>query len=205
MTARTLDEYVAQGNALSFGVTARAGGRLTNGAMTGAIRDEGAAPEGVVARPDQLLITAATRVLVKDCMDQITRRFPGFLWAIQPDERGGVINLFCRNFHATWGYTIRTRDVQDDPKRTEAIKGAMELLRRFRYPVDTARRGGQVCFNAELAAAVPRDGTGMAIPDITDIADKRRKLTAEVELALATGRAEIVVGADGGKIVQVNR
>jgi len=160
------------------------------------IRDAGAQPEGEVHHPDLLVgLSASLHLLAKDVADALIKRWPGFLWAVQPDQRGQIINVFCLNFSGEWGYTIRVTDIQDDPKRKEAIRAGGEILRRFGYTLDR--------FDAQAANHVPRDFKGEGIPDISDMPASRKKLRAELDAAHAAGRTRELVMPDGTKILEV--
>lgn len=161
---------------------------LLNAFRRPAIRDAGADPEGVATHPDELLVNASLQILCKDSADLLVRHYPGFLWAVEPDERGGIINIYCLNFHDQWGYTIKTADLQMDPRRREVIRAGGELLRRFHY------KGSR--FNVQAANAVPRGIDGRAIPDVSDMPKSKRRAQAEAELALAEGRATVVTIGD---------
>jgi hypothetical protein len=159
-------------------------------------RDTNGSPEGTVFNPNDLVgISASTHILVKDMADLLTKRYPGFRWAIQPNEVGGVFNIFCLDFHSVWGYVIRYDDVMNDPKRREAIKAGREILRRFRYRLDR--------FNPQEMALVPRDLQGQAIPDVSDLKRSRFTKQAELNHMIATGKARVVAAARGGHIIEV--
>lgn len=163
---------------------------------TNPYRDEGADPEGEVLHPADLVgLSASLHLLAKDIAGELMKSFPGFLWAIAPDQRGGIIDIFCLNFHDQWGYTIRIADIQDDPKRREALRAGAEILRRFRYPGTR--------YDAQLANNVPRDINGKAIPDLSDHKANRMTEKASIALAISQGRAKEVVGPDGQRMLRV--
>lgn len=132
-------------------------------------RDPNGEPEGLFNTPDALELSAPTAVLMKDIIQTLTRTYLGFRWAIQPDERGNVFNIFCLDFSGRYGYVIRFSDVQDDPARKEAVRAAGEILARFGY------RGTR--YEAERMAQVVRRPDGEAVPDLSDhrSAKERRK------------------------------
>ncbi len=167
----------------------------------GAIRDEGASPEGVVDNPNDLLVSASTEILVRDIIDSLLKRYPGFIWAIQPDERGGIFNIFCTNFSSKWGYTIKIADIQHDAKRVEAMRAGGEILRRFGYPAD------KYDLSLDRAYVRRRPGSNEAIPNLTGVksANVKQQTQAEVELAIVEGRAEVVTRPDGTQVIQVPR
>lgn len=156
-------------------------------------RDPNGEPEGMSANPNALELSAATSVLMKDIIKVLTRTYIGFRWAIQPDERGRVFNVFCLDFSARYGYVIRFEDVQNDPERKEAIRAAGEILARFHYP---GRK-----YDPVKMAEVVRRPDGEAVPDLSD--SKRKKVTDKnaVERAYYGGKAygirlgnQIIVG-----------
>lgn len=152
--------------------------------------------EGVVLRPDQLNKHnhASTVILCKDIADLLTKLYPGWAWAVQPDERGKVINIFNLNLHTEYGYTIRMMDIMNDPRRQAAIAGGSEILKRFRMPNAMDR--------ARLSEA-PRDMRGMCIPDISDFRSKKEKMNAEIAMGLANGTMEVVETPEG-RFLKVN-
>lgn len=155
-------------------------------------------PQGVVTEPNQFIgLHASTEIVVKDIADLLTRKMPGFRWAVQPNEKGGVVNIFCLDFHSIWGYVIRYDDVMNDPKRREAIRAGRMILRRFRYP-------GTV-YRPELMAEIKRTPDGQAIPDVGDMKATRFTKKAELDMAMATGKARVVGTKGSGQIIEVQR
>lgn len=149
------------------------------------VRDAGAQAEGVANSPDELVgLHGSMHILCKDTADLLVRHYPGFLWAVQPDIEARVINIYCLNFHDSWGYTIKVSQLDMDPDRREVVRAGAELLRRFRYPGTK--------FDMDAANNVPRGPDGKAIPDLSDFAPSRKKAQSEAELAIAEGRGEII-------------
>lgn len=187
----TPDERKAVDSVLNYARKTGIGSSLRTG-----VREVGGEPEGIVNNPNDLVgLSASTDILVRDMAAILTSKFPGFRWAIQPNEFGRVFNIFCLDFHAIWGYRIRYDDVQDDPKRREAVKAARTILRRFRYPGSA--------YKPELMAAIKRNIKGEAIPDLSDMAPTRFTRKAEIEYKLATGKARIVGTQDGRQVLEV--
>jgi hypothetical protein len=150
-------------------------------------RDRHADPEGIVARPDDLLdIPAALINLVKDIADKLEKLYPGWSWAVQPDHRGGVINIFSWRLSGKYGYRLHTRRVQDDPTRKAAMEAGGEILERFGF-----RRGSyssQSWMAAERYMGAPR-------MDITDKShqDQRRYRDEAFSRAVREGRINVRV------------
>lgn len=127
-------------------------------------KDPHADPEGIVFTPQQLQVRVSTLVLVKNIADTLERHYPGWLWAVQPDERGGVINIFSLRLSGQWGYRLHTGKIQDDARCRKAIEAGGEILERFRQ-----RRGA---YDYQRWQAAPRYMGGVAM----DISDKDRKI-----------------------------
>lgn len=132
------------------------------------------------ANPNALELSAATSALMKDIIYRLTQTYIGFRWAIQPDERGRVFNIFCLDFSSRYGYVIRFEDVQSDPARKEAVRAGGEILARFHY------KGRK--YEPLRMAEVVRRPNGEAIPDLSD--HRRKKVTDKnaVERAYYAGK-----------------
>ena len=173
-------------------VTRRAARTLASGK-----KDPYGDAEGEVRRPEQLskYTHASTVILCKDIADILTKQYPDYAWAVQPDERGQVINIFNLHCHNSLGYTIRFDDIMHDMRRKQAYRAGGEILERFRLSRKMDRE--------ELKSA-PRDAHGMLIPTLDDQAASRLKDNAEYALKLATGDWEIV-DTPRGKYLRKNQ
>jgi hypothetical protein len=111
------------------------------------------------------------------------------MWCVQPDERGGVINLFSMRLSGEWGYRFRTMDIQGDPKVCDPkiVAAGGEILERFRVPRGTYRY--------EDWQEAPKDIAGMARADILDKKPGVRRLQRDMSLtdALHNGMAKLMV------------
>lgn len=165
--------------------------------LKGGKRDPVGEPEGLVERPSDLMVSAATSVLVKDIADILVKRWPGFRWAIQPNEFGGIFNVFCLDFHSQWGYVIKYSDIMDDPRRKEAYRAGRTLLDRFGYHGER--------YDPQQLARLPRDRNGQVIPDTSGLKQNRFTRKAWLERQIATGHAKVVMQNDGGAIIQVEK
>ncbi len=153
--------------------------------LASGIKDEGGDAEGLVDHPDHLdkFNHASTVILCKDIATILVKQYPGWAWAVQPDERGGIINIFNLHCHTEFAYTIIMDEIMDDPRRRLAYKAGGEILERFRMSTK---------MDPEEVKAAPRDAKGMMIPTLDDFAQARLKRNAEVAMKLATGEWEIV-------------
>lgn len=152
-------------------------------------------PEGFVDHPADLEVKAGTLILIKDMMALLDKHYPGFRWAIQPSEFGGMFNVFCLDFSARWGFRIRMAEIVNDPKRHLALRAGAEILKRFGYP-------GTV-FRPHLMAAIKRNRKGEAIPDVSDLKASRHTKAAELDAALADGRAKVIGQHNGLDLVEL--
>lgn len=90
--------------------------------------------------------------------DILMNNFPDWPWAIEPDQNGGIINVFNLALHDQWGFTIRTEEIQNDPKRRLAYRAGREILELFGLEA----RGRKRQENALMA--LKRDRNGQAVP-----------------------------------------
>lgn len=153
--------------------------------------------EGVIGQPKDFdkSYHGSTVILCKDIADILVKRYPNWAWAVQPQEFGQVINVFCLQLHSEFGYTIRMVDIMNDPKRREAVKAGHEILRRFGMPDR---------FNAARVMEMPRDMRGQGIPDISDFSDKKMIRDTEIARKLDSGEW-IIVEADGHRYLRAKR
>lgn len=165
-------------------------------------RDPHAEPSGLINDPHKLEgLDASTDILVKDIADILVKKFPGFHWIVQPSQIGKVFNIFIADFNTRYGYRIKYTDIMNDPKRRIVVQAAREMLKRFHYP--------GVKYDVLACAAVPRNLRGEAIPYLGDKKASRDRKIAELELALATGKARVAAnlgnGQESGQIIVVEK
>lgn len=158
------------------------------------LMDANGDPEGIVTRWDALKgVDASLVILVKDIAALLERHYPGWLWAVQPDKRGGVINIFSLMLSGKWGYRIFTKNVQNDPNRKLAIDAGGQILERFGFK----RRAYDV--NEWRAAKKYLGGVAM---DITDKAAKVQKRYRDDEFSQAVRSGKIQLRFQDTKTAQ---
>lgn len=119
-------------------------------------KDKHGDPEGIVTNPKALDMSAASVLLAKRIGDTLESLYPGWLWAIEVDERGGVTTIRSLRLSGRWGWLVKTVDIQDDPRLKLIVKGAGEILERFGQPrgrydyarwADSQKRMGLTAFD----------------------------------------------------------
>lgn len=147
-------------------------------------RDHAGQPEGLVTTPDQLQCRAATVLLVKHVADTLERNYPGWLWAVRPNEQGGVIVIYSLRISGHWGYLLKLSVVQADTRLNCVLKAGGEILERCGFP-----RGA---YNRERWLAAKRK-YGMVDFDISDkdARIQRRRRDDDLTCAVKQGRVQL--------------
>lgn len=119
-------------------------------------------PEGLVSESSQLSVSAPLEILCRNIGEILVKAYPGWLWAVHPQEKGGMVNIRNMHLHGAYGYRLKIGDIQNDPVvlTKTVVNAAGEVLERFGMP-----RGG---FNADRFAQAKRDPFGNCIPDLND-------------------------------------
>lgn len=142
-----------------------------------------------VSTPTDLDCRASTVLLVKRMADLLEKHYPGWLWCVQPDDVGGVINVFSMRLSGEWGYRFRIMDIQGDPKVADPkfIAAGGEILERFKVPRGTYRY--------EDWRDAPKDIAGLARADISDKKKSTQRFQRDEALsnAIRSGLAKIRV------------
>jgi hypothetical protein len=145
--------------------------------------DRHAEPEGEVQRPDQLKVRALLVNLARDGMALLHKHYPGWHWAIQINQFGGMMNIFNLHLHDTWGFAIRIIEAERDPSRNIFVKAGGDILERFKMP----RRG----IDFSLLVTMKRDLRGRGIPHLSDLehaSAKRMRRQKRIDAAIRAGR-----------------
>lgn len=148
-------------------------------------------PEGFVIAPNALRCSASLVLIVKGAADTLERHYPGWLWAIQPDERGGVVNILSMRLSGKWGYTLKVGTLQADVNHREVVRAGGELLERFGF-----RAAG---YDREAWRHKDRV-MGDIAADVSDMDGKRRReyRTAAIRRAVDSGHARITTDTSIG-------
>ncbi len=164
----------------------------------------GASPEdrerhGMVYRPDHIEEHASAVVLAKDIADYLEKEYPGWLWALGVDSKGGIVTIRSLRLSAEWGYILKLDWVQHDPvvRRKLVLRAAGEILERYGCKPRPYRH--------EDFARITRDVAGRPKPDLSDRHTKIRRRYRDEALTAAVRKGEVkiqygdVARADGSK------
>lgn len=142
-------------------------------------------PEEMVFHPDQIEEHASAVLIAKDVADMLEKEYPGWLWALSVDPKGGVFNIRSLRLSGEWGCVLKLQWIQDDPKvrRRLVLAGAAEILERFGMRVGPYRY--------DLWAAGPRDLAGHPKPDLSDKHRRIRKYARDQQFSNAVRNGEV--------------
>lgn len=146
-------------------------------------------PEGIVSEPGDLVsIHASLQILCKQIGDFLEREYSGWLWMIQPDQSGGIVNILSQRLHPNYGTRYHIDLIHDDPQLRIVKSLVGEMFERFGLP----RKPFHMCRQEYNAA--PRNAFGYLIPDLSDKADKDLMSTELLE----QGRTAAYLRRKGG-------
>jgi hypothetical protein len=155
--------------------------------------DAYADPEGYVTSTADLQCRASTVVLVKRIGDLLESNFPGWLWTISPDERGGVITIRSMRLDSRYGYLLHTKKIQDDPQLRAVLRAGGEILERAGMP------RGRYTYEAWVNA---RRNMGLVAYDFTDKDRKFRNRYRDEVFSAAVKSGKVTVRAVDKKTAQ---
>lgn len=75
----------------------------------------------------------ANERLVREIWAVLQSHYPGQPWHVAASHGTGMAQIFLPSF-TTWSFNIRLRDLAGDPGMRVVVKGAGELLERYRLP-----------------------------------------------------------------------
>lgn len=131
-----------------------------------------------IVNPNALDSTANTILLVKRIGDTLEKHYPGWAWAVRPEQEHGMIYVNALKLHGSWGLTLRIIDVQCDVHLRTVMRLAGELLERFGVPRGRYRYNDWV--------ALLKDAHGTALPtDVDDKISPVKRRTLELKRALS--------------------
>lgn len=141
------------------------------------MKTERSLSDEIISHPGQLRVHASLAILTKDIGEILDKHFHGWSWMVQPDERNQIINIWNLHLHDKWGYTIRTAEIHNDPKRRLAYVAGREILERFGFrpgPLDAHAR--------QHLATAKRGSDGHVVPvDAWDRMTRQQRRQASVD------------------------
>lgn len=159
--------------------------------------DSDAGPTGVVDNPQDLYgVSSNVMMAIKRGADYLEKNYSGWVWQIQPDMRGGIVNILSGRLSSQWGWRLRIQELELDYNNSMIKQAAGELLERFNMP----RRSFHLC--AEEYSKAPRDSNGQVIPDISGIKHAITR-AMRIQEAIRTNKAtEVDIG--GAKFMRLD-
>lgn len=79
--------------------------------------------------------------ICKKISEELMKQYPGYLWGVTFSSFTGVGHVRCLNLSGDWGYTFKDKDIDADPSYRVPVRGAGELLERFK------QRRGKIDFD----------------------------------------------------------
>lgn len=139
-----------------------------------------------IVDPNALDVSGSLAILTKRYGEALEKKYPGWLWTINPDEDGGVIYIYSLRLSGEYGFVLKTGEVENDAHEKAAIRAGGEILERYGI-----RRGK---YDRELLRGKITDLRGNFIPDITDQASRQQKKRRDMEFTRAVneGKAAVV-------------
>lgn len=85
--------------------------------------------------------------------------YPGYRWRIEPDLRGGIVNIRCEHANCQYGYTLKPQLYCSETEwRAAIVRAGGEILERFHL---SRRKFDEAAFLTR-----PRDFAGLIHPDM---------------------------------------
>lgn len=84
----------------------------------------------VVLDNPHVSIGATAEVQAKNAADMLHKHYPGYLWGVNVDSKGGVMKVFNLTLSGQWGFVIKL--AQLDPEYRKVMRAGGEILERYR-------------------------------------------------------------------------
>lgn len=142
---------------------------------------------GMVYVPDGIEEHASAVVLAKDIADYLERAYPGWLWALGVDSKGGIVTIRSLRLSGEWGYVLKLDWVQHDPvvRRRLVLAAGGEIIERF------GLRPGP--YRHEMVGMIARDLAGRPKPDLSDKHAKVRRRARDEALTEAVRSGAVTI------------
>ena len=74
--------------------------------------------------------------------ETLKRHYPGYLWAVQVDILGGVVNIYNLTLTGRWGFVVHIKNI--DSRMKKIVDAGGEMLERYFMPRDRLMNSEQV-------------------------------------------------------------
>ncbi len=160
------------------------------------MKDPMGEPEGLVYKPDHLLIEASFASFVTNGAIVLEANYPGWQWLLQPGQFAGMVNVFSAILGTKWGYQINVpREIRNTDQRAVWLRAGGELLERFGCPRGGFRSGS-------LDNTMRHPITGEFLPNADDVGSKQARARADIEARIAKGEIKLIPAGDGRFVVE---
>ena len=88
---------------------------------------------GHVWTPENLVASAALKILVKGAGETLERHYPGWRWVLRPDEGNGILDVTSLMVNTDYAWTLHIPTVQSDPTYKCVVRAGGEYLERFGF------------------------------------------------------------------------
>ena len=153
-------------------------------------------PEGLVHDPNSLDNIPGSLVLViKDCGDYLERKYPGWVWMLQPNLVGRVVNLFSYRCSKEWGIVMHLDKLSEvDDRKKLMTQYCGELLERFGMP----RKPFEKCIDHYMST--PKNFKGEIDADLGSVTLTRQQ---KLDLAVREGRTTFYQDRNGQRYMRL--
>jgi hypothetical protein len=113
----------------------------------------------VIDLDSDIATTQAELAESKRIAEILQRHYPGHLWAVNVDARGGMATIQNLGLSGRWGFYIRLAEIVNDPFMSKVVHAGGELLERYRVSRGRAQQ--------DELDNVPVDFCGERIADVS--------------------------------------
>lgn len=96
---------------------------------------------GLVMDPRELNMSAASLTLAKNVAETLNKHYPGHLWGVNVDDRGGIVSVYNLALSGRWGFIIKITDLAGADDMVKVMRAGGEILERYRLSRGAQREG----------------------------------------------------------------
>lgn len=71
-------------------------------------------------------------LLAKRMAEVLHKHYPGHLWAVTCEGQTGIATVRNLRLSGMWGFTLKLKNIQDDPTLKRVVMAGGELLERYK-------------------------------------------------------------------------